>query len=162
MSLNERSHKDKYRGGLRLSARRVARRRSCILTRRVPRHGERLDISGTSAAREVAVKMAVEAWRFSRAYEKALSMLSSEDRARFEGSLAAFGKKIEEALGRLDMRIVNIEGTLFDPGIAATPVNIDNFGPGDKLVVDRMIEPIIMGRGSIVKMGAVTLRKAVS
>ena len=106
--------------------------------------------------------MAIEAWRLRRAYEKVLSKLSSEDRDRFEGSLAAFVKKIEEALDTLDMRIVNIEGALFDPGIAATPINIDDFGPDDELVVDRMIEPIIMEKGSIVKMGAVTLRKAVS
>ena len=106
--------------------------------------------------------MAVEAWRFSRAYEKTLSKLSSKDRVRFEGSFAAFGKIIEEALGTLDMRIVNIEGSPFDPGIAAAPVNIDDFGPGDELVIDRMIEPIIMGRDGIIRMGSVTLRKAAS
>ena len=106
--------------------------------------------------------MALEAWRFSRAYEKAISRLSSEERVLFEGSLDAFGKKIEEALSALDMRIVSVEGTVFDPGIAATPVNIDDFDPDGELVVDRMIEPIIMGRCGIVRMGSVTLRKAAS
>ena len=168
MPHTERSHEGKYRGGLRLSVRRVARRagvirrRSCCIMRRAPRHDRRTDRPGSSAAREVAVRMAVEAWRFSRAYEKIISRLSSEERGRFEGSLAAFGKKIEEALGTLDMRIVNIEGSLFDPGIAATPLNIGDFAPGGELIVDRMIEPIIMGRDGVVRMGSVTLRKGAS
>ena len=130
--------------------------------RRVYGHEKRADRSGSSTESEVVVKIAVEAWRLSRTFERALSRLSSEERGRFEGSLAIFGKKIEEALGTLDMRIVNIEGSPFDPGIAATPLNIGDFAPGDELIVDRMVEPILMGREGVVRMGAVTLRKAAS
>ena len=59
----------------------------------------------------------------------------------------------------MDMRMVGIEGTAFDPGIAATPLNIEDFGPGDELEIDTMIEPIIMCGGELVRMGSVTLRK---
>jgi hypothetical protein len=103
--------------------------------------------------------MAVESWRFSITYERAVSKLGDRDRARFAGQLAVFGKKIEESLGAIGMRIVNIEGTPFDPGIAAIPLNIEDFGPDDELAVDRMMEPIIMGKDGLVRMGSVTLRK---
>jgi hypothetical protein len=103
--------------------------------------------------------MAVDSWRFALACEKAASKLCGRDRARFEGQLAVFGKKMEEALGAIGMRIVNIEGTPFDPGIAATPLNIEDFESGDELAVDRMTEPIIMGKDGLVRMGSVSLRK---
>jgi hypothetical protein len=111
-------------------------------------------------AREAAVRMAVESWRFARVYEKAMTKLSAGERARFDGPLAAFVKKIGEALGAIGMRIVDIEGTPFDAGTAAVPINIEDFGPDDSLVVDRMMEPVIMGDDGLVRMGRVTLRKA--
>ena len=60
------------------------------------------------------------------------------------------------------MRIVNVESHAFDPGIAATPLNIEEFGSEDVLVVDQMLEPIIMGPDGVVRTGTVTLRKVVS
>ena len=138
--------------------------RASLLLRWMSRYSARVaprrDENEGSGGQTALVKLAVESWRFGRAYEKAISKLSVSDRVIFEGALAAFGKKIEEALVAMDMRIVGIEGTPFDPGIAAIPLNIEDFGPDDELVVDRMMEPIIMGRSGIVRMGSVTLRKA--
>jgi len=136
-----------------------ARFSSCCVGRTEIHACSRGDETGLASARDAVVRMAVESWRFGRLYEKAVSRLEEKDRSRFEGQLAAFGKKIEEALGAIGMRIVNIEGTQFDPGIAATPLNIEDFGPDDNLAVDRMMEPIIMGADGLVRMGLVTLRK---
>ena len=60
------------------------------------------------------------------------------------------------------MRIVNVEGHRFDPGMAATPLNIEGFEPEDALIVDQMLEPIIMGPEGVVRTGTVTLRKVES
>ena len=65
----------------------------------------------------------------------------------------------EESLTQAELRIVNVEGHPFDPGIAATPLNIDDFDAKDPLVIDQMLEPIIMGKDGLVKTGTVTLRK---
>jgi hypothetical protein len=54
---------------------------------------------------------------------------------------------------------VNIEGLPFDPGMAATAINISDFLSEDRLIVDQMLEPIIMSETGIVKMGTVLLRK---
>jgi hypothetical protein len=70
-----------------------------------------------------------------------------------------FIKKVEEALEQAELRIVNVEGHPFDPGMAATPLNIEEFGDNDTLMVDQMLEPIIMGKEGLVKTGTVTLRK---
>ena len=57
------------------------------------------------------------------------------------------------------MKIVNVEGHPFDPGIAASAINIGDFGPDDILLVDQMVEPIIMGSEGLRKQGTVMLRK---
>jgi hypothetical protein len=108
---------------------------------------------------DAIVKLAVESWRFIRVFERAVSGLDAKEAARYRGSADAFRRKIEEALAAMDMRMVGIEGTAFDPGIAATPLNIEDFGPGDELEVDAMVEPIIMNRDELVRMGSVILRK---
>ncbi|MDR1581304.1 MAG: hypothetical protein LBS35_13190 [Synergistaceae bacterium] len=108
---------------------------------------------------EAIVKLAVESWRFIRVFEHTVSGLDAREASRCRGSADAFRKKIEEVLAAMDLRMVSIEGTAFDPGIAATPLNIEDFGPGEELEVDTMVEPIIMNCGGLVRMGSVTLRK---
>jgi len=44
--------------------------------------------------------------------------------------------------------------------MAATALNIADFGADDHLLVDQMLEPIIMGADGLVRAGTVMLRKA--
>jgi hypothetical protein len=44
-------------------------------------------------------------------------------------------------------------------GMAASALNIGDFGPDDALLVDQMVEPIIMGPEGLVRSGTVMLRK---
>jgi hypothetical protein len=62
-------------------------------------------------------------------------------------------------LAQSGLRIVNVEGHPFDPGMAATPINIEEFDENDSLMVDQMLEPIIMSNEGLVKTGTVALRK---
>ena len=68
-------------------------------------------------------------------------------------------KKVEQGLEHAHLRIVNVEGHPFDPGMAATPLNIGEFDAKDVLIVDQMLEPIIMGKEGLIKAGTVTLMK---
>ena len=68
-------------------------------------------------------------------------------------------KKVEQNLDAAGLKLVNVEGHVFDPGMAASPLNIEDFGPDDALLVDKMVEPIIMGPDGLKKQGTVMLRK---
>ena len=57
------------------------------------------------------------------------------------------------------MRIENIEGHPFDTGVAATPLNIEEFEPDDKLIIDQMLEPVVMSSTGVVRTGTVILKK---
>ena len=105
------------------------------------------------------VSMAVESWRFAKMFDRLLTKLDAGEQNRYKSQFRWFIKKVEEALEQVDLRIVNVEGSPFDPGMAATPLNIEEFDTKDILVVDQMLEPIIMGKEGLVKTGTVTLRK---
>ena len=103
------------------------------------------------------IDMAVEAWRFRRVFEKAMSKLESGESTRYLGQFNWFVKKVEAALETAGMRIVNVEGQPYDVGMALTPLNIDDFEQDDALYVEQLIEPIIMDESSILKTGTAML-----
>lgn len=109
--------------------------------------------------KESVISMAVESWRFGRVFERLLTKLDAGEQSRYKSQFRWYIKKVEEALEQADLRIVNVEGHPFDPGMAATPLNIEEFNAEDFLVVDQMLEPIIMGKDELVKTGTVTLKK---
>lgn len=108
---------------------------------------------------QVVIGMAVESWKFGKTYDRLLTKLDAGEQNRYKSQFRWFIKKVEEALEQADLRIVNVEGHPFDPGMAATPLNIEEFDANDALMVDQMIEPIIMGKEGVIKTGTVTLRK---
>ena len=111
------------------------------------------------AMTDAVISMAVESWRFGRVFDRLLTKLNAGENNRYKSQFRWFIKKVEEALEKAELRIVNVEGDPFDPGMAVTPLNIEGFDAKDALIVDQMLEPIIMGKEGLVKTGTVTLRK---
>lgn len=109
--------------------------------------------------RDILLELALESWRFQKLFGKALNKLDAGEAQRFLNQHRFFVRRIEEALGKVDLKIVNIEGQRFDPGIAATALNSTDFDLDEELVVDQMIEPIVMDKDGLVRTGVVTLRR---
>jgi len=106
------------------------------------------------------IDIAVESWRFSRLFAKVLAKLDAGEASRYANQLRYFQKKLEQTLDATGLKLVNVEGQPFDPGMAADPLNLADFHPDIPLLVDQMIEPIIMGHDGLRKSGTVMLRKA--
>lgn len=105
------------------------------------------------------LSLAIEGWRFTRAYLRLISKLDAGEQNRFVSQCRYFQKQVEDRLDIAGYKLVNIEGHPFDPGMAATAINLSDFLPEDKLIVEQMLEPIIMSENGVVKMGTVILRK---
>ena len=105
------------------------------------------------------IDMAVESWRFARLFSRVVNKLDAGESGRYVNQLRYFQKKVEESLETSGLRLVNVEGQPFDPGMAASALNIGDFGPDEELLVDQMLEPIIMGPEGLRKPGTVMLRK---
>ena len=106
--------------------------------------------------------ISIESWRFGKLFDRLLSKLDAGEQGRYRNQFRWFQKKVDESLGTAQLRVVNVDGHPYDPGMAATPLNIEEFEPQDVLVVDQMLEPILMGPDGVVKTGTVTLRKVQS
>lgn len=105
------------------------------------------------------IDMAVESWRFARLFSRVVSKLDAGESSRYVNQLRYFQNKLEESLDANGLKLVNIEGQPYDPGMAASALNVGDFGPDDELLVDQMVEPIIMGPEGLRKQGTVLLRK---
>ena len=105
------------------------------------------------------IDISVESWRFSRLFARVISKLDAGEGARYTSQYRYYLKRLEETLEGAGLTLVNVEGQPYDPGVAATALNIGDFGPDDVLAVEQMIEPIIMGSEGLVRGGIVMLRK---
>lgn len=105
------------------------------------------------------LSMATEAWRFSKVFQRLIKKLDAGEQNRYLSQYRYFVKQLVDGLLTAGYTLVNLEGQPFDPGMAATPINIEDFAPEDRLLVEQMLEPIIMGSDGLVKMGTVILRK---
>lgn len=108
---------------------------------------------------QALIEIAVESWRFSRLFAKVVSKLDAGDSGRYVNQARYFQKRIEENLESNGLKLVNVEGQTYDTGMAASALNLGDFGPDDHLLVDQMLEPIIMGTTGLRKQGTVMLRK---
>ena len=105
------------------------------------------------------IDIAVESWRFSRLFGKVVGKLDAGESGRYTNQIRYFQKKVEESLDSNGLKLVNVEGQPYDAGMAASALNLGDFGPDDVLLVDQMVEPIIMGPNGLRKQGTVMLRK---
>lgn len=105
------------------------------------------------------IEVAVESWRFSRLFGKVVNKLDAGEAGRYLSQLRYFQKKVEDNLASSGLRLVSVEGHPYDPGMAASALNLGDFGPDDVLLVDQMVEPIIMGSDGLRKQGTVMLKK---
>ena len=118
--------------------------------------------NSTAQLEQSLIDIAVESWRFSRLFARVVDKLDAGEAGRYVNQLRYFQKKVEESLDSSGLKLVNVEGQAFDPGMAASALNIGDFEPDDTLLVDQMVEPIIMGPDGLKKQGTVMLRKVQS
>jgi hypothetical protein len=105
------------------------------------------------------LNLVIESWRFSRLFARVVNKLDAGEAGRYVSQLRYFVRRVEQNLEEAGFKLVNIEGEPFDPGVAASAINIGEFGPDDMLFVEQMIEPIIMGPDGLKREGTVVLRK---
>ena len=110
---------------------------------------------------KLLIDVAVESWRFSRLFARVVEKLDAGEVGRYVSQVRYFQKKVGDGLNAAGLKLVNLEGQPFDPGMAVSALNIGDFGPNDALLVDQTVEPIVMGPNGIVRSGTVMLVKVI-
>ena len=103
------------------------------------------------------IVIATELFRVQRVFSKAISKLDVDEQGKYNSQFAWFTKKVTKALDDSGIRMVGLDGQLYDPGMAVTPLNIEEFETDDVLYVAQTMEPIIMQNDAVVKTGTVLL-----
>ena len=112
--------------------------------------------------KETIIELTTEAWYLAKIFERAILQLNIDQPRRYTSRIEWFLKKAEESLNDVGLRIVNVEGHAYDVGMAAAPVNMEEFDVDDSLEVTWMVEPIIMKGTDLMKRGKVYLRRTES
>ncbi len=107
------------------------------------------------------ISIASELFRFERVFEKAISKLEMDERNKYISQYTWFSKKVTKALENANLRIMNVEGQIYDAGMAVTPLNIDEFEADEPLYIQQMIEPIIMQDSTLIRTGTVILGRII-
>jgi hypothetical protein len=118
------------------------------------------DCPSPDQVEKALIDIAIEGWRFARLFQRVIGKLDAGEANRYVNQLRYFQKKLDESLEAAGLRLVNVEGQAFDPGMAAAALNLGDFGPDDALEVEQMVEPIIVGPAGLRKEGTVMLRRA--
>ena len=106
------------------------------------------------------ISIASELFRFQGVFKKAVSSLELDAQSKYLSQYAWFSKKVLKALDEAGLKLLSLEGQTYDPGMAVTPLNIDDFETDDQLYIQQMIEPVIMQDGNVLKTGTVILGRA--
>jgi kynurenine formamidase len=103
------------------------------------------------------VSIAAELYRLQSVFDKVTSKLDVNDQRKYQSQFAWFSKKVYQALDDVGLRLIGLDGQQYDPGMAVSPLNLDDFETEDSLYIAQTIEPIIMEGDTVIKTGTVVL-----
>ena len=118
-----------------------------------------MEVEQQAQPEDLLIGLAVESWRLARMFQRSIDTRDIKQAGRQSNQVRYFNRKLEESLSPCGLRIVDLEGQVYDTGMAATPLNAADFGPDDILYVDQMLEPIVMGPDGVRRTGTMMLRK---
>ena len=105
------------------------------------------------------VTIAAELFRFQKNMEKAFDTLPLSEQEKYRSQYTWFAKRVNKALEEADLHIRDLKGQPYDTGMAVTPLNLEEFDPGDTLYIDQMIVPVVMQGDKVYRSGTVLLRR---
>lgn len=111
------------------------------------------------SAVDCLITVCIEGWRFARVYTRAVSKLDASHQSKYLSPLNYFLKQIEDNLKLFDVSLVSFEGQAFDPGLPIKAINLSDFSNNDRLIIDVMLEPVVMGNSGLLRMGSALLKR---
>ncbi len=112
--------------------------------------------------RSALVEIVAEKWRFEHAMKKALQKMDVMEAKRFNSQYGYFSSRVSQAMDYAGMSCLDLSGQLYDVGMPVQGMNLDEFEEDETLIITRMVEPVILWNGRVIRTGMVLLGKAVS
>ena len=106
------------------------------------------------------VSLAVESWRLSRHFSRALQDLDAGLAGRHLNRVRFFERSLSTLLGKAGIQLANLEGQPFEPGTAVTALTLEDYPGSQPLVIDQMIEPVVLGTTGVLRPGTATVKES--
>jgi hypothetical protein len=107
----------------------------------------------------VALRLAIEGWRFSLSFLGLVEALDLREQNRHMSSWRYYRKQLNDAVENLGFQLVDLQGHPFDVGLPVKALNLAEFQADEQLVIDRMLEPVILKDGQVARAGTVMVRR---
>lgn len=101
--------------------------------------------------------IAAETFRLRGVFRRAVRNADPGEKKKYMSQFSWFEKKVGAALEDMGISTVDLTGEKYDPGMAVTPLNLDDFPADSELFIERMMEPVIMQAGRLIRTGTVML-----
>lgn len=101
------------------------------------------------------LEIAAEAWRFEQVMKNALLRMDVMEAERFSRQYRYFSSKVDRAVASAGLKVLDLCGQMYNVGLPVQAMNIESFDEEDTLIITRMIEPVIMLDGRVIKSGMV-------
>lgn len=116
-------------------------------------------VANIDSVQNVLIDLCIEGWKIFNTFRRMLLGLDAQDQPKYMNKIEWFKKRMQDVMRAAGLKLVNVEGQEYNPGIAATAINLDEFSDDDNLIVDKMLDPIIMGAEGIIRSGTVTVKE---
>lgn len=108
---------------------------------------------------KVLALLAIEYWKLLRAFERAITRLPQEHVAKSAAQLRFSANRLDALLQEGGLNLVTFDGQAYEPNMAATALNADDFSGEERLVVDSTVEPALIEDMTVIVFGKVLLKK---
>ncbi len=116
-------------------------------------------VANIDSVQNVLIDLCIEGWKIFNTFRRMLLGLDAQNQPKYMNKIEWFKKRMQDVMRAAGLKLVNVEGQEYNPGIAATAINLDEFSDDDNLIVDKMLDPIIMGAEGIIRSGTVTVKE---
>jgi hypothetical protein len=111
--------------------------------------------------REAFIKLATEYWRLLKLTERTVADTQNEKSASVAAQLRYSMSRLSTICAEVGLKLVSYDREPYLPNLPVTVANSDETEPSECLIVERTVEPTIIGDGQVVAMGKVFLKKRV-
>src|SRR5438105_4712348 len=100
-------------------------------------------------------ELASEYWKLLQAFERSVVLAPDPARARLGAQARYSSERLANLLERAGLRIVSFDGVKFEVNLPAIAVNAEDIPSGRACVVERTLEPAVVGDNCVIMTGKV-------
>lgn len=104
--------------------------------------------------------LASEYWKLLRMLDQAIDLAPPKTKNRLQAQARYAQSRLHAILDEKDMRIISFEGRTYEPNLAASAINADDFPGENDLIVEMTLEPAVMVDMTVLKTGKVYLMRS--